>query len=57
MRVYQFRYLNGQSMPYTTISAKDDEEFSSKLAAWEKETGFRHIPSTMSWTSGVLPQK
>ncbi len=57
MRVYQFRYLNGQSMPYTTISAKDDEEFSSKLATWEKETGFRHIPSTMSWTSGVLPQK
>lgn len=58
MRTYQFRYLDGKGgMSYKTIPAENDEDFSQKLASWEKESGFRHVPWTMSWSEGLFTQK
>lgn len=53
MPSYQFRYLDGQSMPYETIQATDDADFAAKVAEWEKRTGFSHVPSTLTVAEGT----
>lgn len=50
MRTYQFRYMNGQSMPYQSLEAENDEDFKIKLLAWEKEAGFVHVAGTVFYT-------
>lgn len=48
MRSYTFRYMHGQSAPFATLNATDDDHFfKTILPLWEKETGFRHLGGTV----------
>ena len=51
MQSYRFRHMHGQSMPYATLLATDDADFfDTVLPAWEKKTGFKHVPYTVTCT-------
>ena len=48
MRSYTFRYRHGQSAPFATLNATDDDHFFKTVRPlWEKETGFKHIDDTV----------
>ena len=48
---YRFRYRHGQSMPYATLLATDDADFfNNKIPAWERKTGFKYVPYTVTCT-------
>jgi len=51
MQSYRFRYMHGQSMPYATLYAENDADFfNNKLPAWERETGLKYIPYSVTCT-------
>ena len=48
MRSYTFRYRHGQSAPFATLNATDDDDFFKTVRPlWEQETGFKHIDDTV----------
>lgn len=48
---YRFQYRHGQSVPYATPQATDDNDFFKKvLPAWEREKHFQHIKGTVTCT-------
>ena len=48
---YRFQYRHGQSAPYATLQATDDDDFfKNVLPAWEREKHFQHIKGTVTCT-------
>ena len=48
---YRFQYRHGQSAPYATLQATDDNDFfKNVLPAWEREKHFQHIENTVTCT-------
>lgn len=48
---YRFQYRHGQSAPYATLQATDDNDFfKNVLPAWESEKHFQHIEGTVICT-------
>lgn len=50
MPTYNFQYRHGQSAPHKVLEAEDDADFYTQLAAFERESGFKHIPDSIICT-------